>query len=83
MKQVLEPICEARFHDHSYGFRPLRSAKHVLARAAFLVNKNGLHYVVDIDIQSFFDTIAHGKLLKQCWSLGIQDKKILCILSKM
>jgi group II intron reverse transcriptase/maturase len=60
-----------------------RSAKHALARAASLININGLHYVVDIDIKSFFDTIDHGKLLKQCWSLGIRDKKVLSILSKM
>ena len=83
IKQVIEPICEAKFHPHSYGFRPNRSARHALARAAFLINKNELHYVVDIDIQSFFDTIDHGKLLKQCWTIGIRDKKILSILSKM
>jgi retron-type reverse transcriptase len=64
VKQVIEPICEAKFHPHSYGFRPNRSAKHALARAASLININGLHYVVDIDIKSFFDTIDHGKLLK-------------------
>ncbi len=83
VKQVIEPICEAKFHPHSYGFRPNRSAKHALARAASLMNINGVHYVVDIDIKSLFDTIDHGKLLKQLWSLGIRDKKVLSILSKM
>jgi group II intron reverse transcriptase/maturase len=83
VKQVIEPICEAKFHPHSYGFRPNRSAKHALARASSIININGLHYVVDIDIKSFFDTIDHGKLLKQCWSVGIRDKKVLSILSKM
>lgn len=83
VKQVIEPICEAKFHAHSYGFRPNRSAKHALARSAFLININQLHYVVDIDIRAFFDTIDHGKLLKQCWTLGIRDKKILSLLSKM
>ena len=82
VKQVLEPICEAKFHAHSYGFRLNRSAKHALARAAHLININKLHYVVDIDIKSFFATIDHGKLLKQCWTLGIRDKKVLSILSK-
>ena len=33
-----------------------------------------LHYVVDIDIKGFFDNIDHGKLLKQLWTLGIEDK---------
>ncbi|WP_267488028.1 reverse transcriptase domain-containing protein, partial [Streptomyces sp. DH12] len=46
IKQVLEPICEAKFHKHSYGFRPNRSTKHAIARTMQLMNKNGLHYVV-------------------------------------
>ena len=54
IKQVLEPICEAKFHKHSYGFRPNRSTNHAIARCMHLVNKNNLHYVVDIDIKGFF-----------------------------
>ncbi len=81
--QVLEPICEAKFFKHSYGFRPLRSTKHAIARAYFLAQVVHLHHVVDIDIKSFFDTINHGKLLKQLWELGICDKNLLKILSKM
>lgn len=38
IKQVLEPICEAKFHPHSYGFRPNRSTKHAIARLNSLVN---------------------------------------------
>ncbi len=81
--QVLDPICEAKFHKHSYGFRPLRSTKHAIARAYHLAQKNCLHYVVDIDIKGFFDNINHSKLLKQIWSLGIRDKSLLKIISKM
>ncbi|MEC2075038.1 group II intron reverse transcriptase/maturase [Metabacillus fastidiosus] len=83
MKQILEPICEAKFYQHSYGFRPNRGANHALSRAVSLVNKNKLHYVVDIDIKGFFDNVEHGKLLKQLWSLGVQDKRVISILSKM
>jgi len=83
IKQVLEPICEAKFYEHSYGFRPNRSTHHALARFNHLVNKGNLYYSVDIDIKSFFDNVNHGKLLKQIWSLGIQDKPLLSILSKM
>jgi len=83
IKQILEPICEAKFHKHSYGFRPNRSASHALSRAVSLVNKNKLHYVVDIDIKGFFDNVNHGKLLKQMWTLGIRDKRVLSIISKM
>lgn len=83
IKQVLEPICEARFHKHSYGFRPNRSAHHAIARAMYLANRAGYRYVADVDIKGFFDNVNHGKLLKQLWTLGIRDKRLLCILSKM
>lgn len=83
IKQVLEPICEAKFHKHSYGFRPNRSAKHALARSMFLMNVSKLHYAVDIDIKSFFDNVDHSKLKKQMWNIGIQDKNLMCIISKI
>ncbi len=81
--QVMEPICEAKFYRHSYGFRPLRSTKHAIARAYHLSQKANLHYVVDVDIKGFFDNIDHGKLLKQIWTLGIRDKSLLAIISKL
>lgn len=83
IKQVLEPICEAKFHRHSYGFRPNRSVKHAIARANFLINKTHLHYVVDIDIKGFFDNVNHNKLKKQIWNMGIQDKNLLKVISKI
>ena len=81
--QVLEPICEAKFHYHSYGFRPNRAASHAIARTMFLLNRNGCHYVVDIDIKSFFDTVNHGKLLKQMWTMGIRDKNLISIIGRI
>ncbi|MEC3017440.1 group II intron reverse transcriptase/maturase, partial [Bacillus cereus] len=83
--QILEPICEAKFHNHSYGFRPNRSTHHALARMKSLVNRkgNGFHYCVDIDIKGFFDNVHHGKLLKQLWTIGIRDKKLLSIISRL
>lgn len=83
IKQVLEPICEAKFYNHSYGFRPNRSTHHALARAYYLTNINQLHFVVDVDVKGFFDNVNHGKLLKQMWALGIRDKSLLSIISKM
>lgn len=83
IKQVLEPICEAKFHKHSYGFRPNRSAHHAISRSMSLINMNKLHYVVDIDIKGFFDNVNHGKLIKQIWNMGIQDKKLISIISKI
>lgn len=81
--QVLEPICEAKFHKHSYGFRPNRSTHHAKARLESLVNMVGLYHCIDVDIQGFFDNVHHSKLLKQIWSLGIKDKSLLSIISKL
>ena len=82
-KQVLEPIAEAHFYNHNYGFRPLRSTHHAMARIQFLVNQSKLHYVVDIDIKGFFDNINHTLLIKQLWNLGIRDRQVLACISKM
>ncbi len=81
--QVLEPICEAKFHERSNGFRPNRSAEHALAQCYKYMQVDGLQYVIDIDIKGFFDNVCHGKLLKQLWALGIREKKLLCIISAM
>jgi RNA-directed DNA polymerase len=81
--QVLEPICEAKFHKHSYGFRSNRSTHHAKARFEFLINQAGLHHCIDVDIQGFFDNVDHSKLLKQIWSIGIRDKALLSIISKL
>uniref|UniRef100_UPI0036DBD53B group II intron reverse transcriptase/maturase n=1 Tax=Priestia aryabhattai TaxID=412384 RepID=UPI0036DBD53B len=83
IKQVLEPICEAKFHQHSYGFRPNRSTNHAIARCMKLMNKGQLHYVVDIDIKGFFDNVHHAKLKKQLWNMGIQDKNLISIIGKI
>lgn len=81
--QVLEPICEAKFHERSNGFRPNRSAEHAIAQAMTMIQQRNLHYVIDIDIKGFFDNVSHGKLLKQMWTLGIRDKKLISIISVM
>lgn len=81
--QVLEPICEAKFHERSNGFRPNRSAENALAQCYAMIQKRDLHYVIDIDIKGFFDNVSHGKLLKQMWSIGIRDKTVLSIISSM
>ncbi len=83
IKQVLEPICEAKFFEHSYGFRPNRSTEDAVAYAMKKVNQDKCYYIVNVDIKGFFDNVNHGKLLKQMWTIGIQDKKVLSIISKM
>lgn len=81
--QVLEPICEAKFFKRSNGFRPNHSTENAIAQAERMIQNVGCHYVIDIDIKSFFDNVNHGKLLKQMWTLGIRDKKLLSIISVM
>lgn len=83
MKQILEPISEAKFYQHSYGFRPNRGTHNAMARCMHLVNQNQLTYVVDIDIKGFFDNVNHNILIKKLWNMGIRDKRILCIIKKM
>ncbi|PEZ41910.1 group II intron reverse transcriptase/maturase [Bacillus thuringiensis] len=81
--QVLEPICEAKFNKHSYGFRPNRSAEHAIADCATRINQGHMQYVVDIDIKGFFDEVHHPKLMRQLWTLGIRDKQLLVVIRKM
>ena len=81
--QILEPICEAKFYNKNNGFRPNRSCEHALAQAEKNMQLSKLHFVVDIDIKGFFDNVNHGKLLKQLWTIGIRDKKLISILSAM
>jgi len=81
--QVLEPICEAKFIENSLGFRPNRSAEQAVAKSEFYINRAKLSYVVDVDIKGFFDEVNHVKLMRQLWTLGIHDKRLLVIIRKM
>jgi len=81
--QILEPICEAKFFKRNNGFRPNRGAEHAISQAYKFMQGQHLHFVVDIDIKGFFDNVNHGKLLKQMWTIGIRDKKLLKIISQM
>ena len=62
LRNVLEPIFETEFAEHSYGFRPGRGAKDALRRVDTLL-KAGHDWVVDADLKSYFDTIPHEPLL--------------------
>ena len=73
---------EAHFCNRSHGFRPNRSAENAIADATKRVNQQNLTYVVDIDIQGFFDEVSHVKLMRQLWTLGIRDKQLLVIIRK-
>lgn len=77
IKQVIEPICEAKFSENSYGFRPNRSAENAIAAVSYRLNIAHLNYVIEFDIKGFFDNVNHSKLIRQIWALGIQDTRLI------
>ena len=73
IKQVLEPICEAKFNKHSHGFRPNRSPETAMADATLRVNRSHMQYVVNVDIQGFFDEVNHKN---SCVNYGLWEYEI-------
>ena len=83
IKQIMEPICEAKFCNNSYGFRPNRSVEHAINRTYTMLQMMNLHYVIEFDIKGFFDNVNHSKLIRQIWSLGIHDKTLIFIIKRI
>lgn len=75
---VIEPIFEREFAEHSYGFRPGRGCKDALRRVDELLKK-GYVYVVDADLKSYFDTIPHDRLMA-CLKERIGDRRVLSLI---
>lgn len=78
--QVLEPIFEPKFSDSSYGFRPRRGAQMALKKAREYV-QSGYIYVVDMDLEKFFDRVNHDILMERL-SRHIGDKRLLRIIRR-
>ena len=78
--QVLTPIYEEQFHEHSYGFRPNRCAQQAILTALDMMN-DGNDWIVDIDLEKFFDTVNHDKLMT---TIGrtIKDGDVISIIRK-
>lgn len=62
MVQVLSPICEPYFSNYSYGFRPNRSCEKAILKVLDYLN-DGYEWIVDIDLEKFFDNVPHDKLM--------------------
>jgi RNA-directed DNA polymerase len=75
---VLEPIFEHDFAEHSYGFRPHRGCKDALRRVGELLEK-GHTYIVDADLKSYFDTIPHDRLLALV-AQKVSDGRVLSLI---
>ena len=81
LRNVMEPIFERDFAEHSYGFRPERGCKDALRRVAYLL-KAGYTVVVDADMQSYFDTIPKQKLKGQV-AEKVADSRVLELVEAM
>ena len=78
--QVLSPIYEEQFSDNSYGFRPKRGAHDALKQCQQNVN-DGYVYVVDMDLEKFFDTVCQSKLI-EILSRTIKDGRVISLIHK-
>ena len=83
MRIVLEPILEAQFFKHSYGFRPMRDAAMALEHIDILMHNKGHYWIVEGDISKCFDRIDHTILLKRLYHMGVRDRRVLQIVKAM
>ncbi len=78
LRMVVEPIFEATFAEHSYGFRPGRGCKDALRRVQHLLDEGGT-WIVDADLKGYFDTIPHGRLMERVGE-RIADGRVLALI---
>ncbi|MED1270943.1 reverse transcriptase domain-containing protein, partial [Bacillus mycoides] len=78
-KLVIEPIFEADFQECSYGFRPKRNAHQAISKIRKTSKTS--HWIVDVDIQGYFDNINHAKLMKLV-ERRISDRRVLKLIRK-
>jgi RNA-directed DNA polymerase len=78
--QVLQPEWDTTFSDHSYGFRPGRSAHQAIARAQQYLEA-GYDWVVDLDLEKFFDRVNHDKLMSVVKG-RIADRRVLQLIDR-
>jgi RNA-directed DNA polymerase len=79
LRSVIEPIFERDFAEHSYGFRPGRGCKDALRRVDALLKADHTH-VVDVDLQSYFDTIPHEALMARIHA-KVADSRVLALIA--
>jgi RNA-directed DNA polymerase len=78
--QVLQPIFDPTFSEHSYGFRPGRRAQDAVCQAQRYV-QSGRRWVVDVDLEKFFDRVNHDVLMARL-AKRVEDKRLLRIISR-
>jgi len=80
LAQALTPLFEPRFSAHSYGFRPGRSAHQAVAAAQAYIQE-GYNWVVDIDLEKFFDRVNHDMLMARVARV-VKDKRVLRLIRR-
>jgi RNA-directed DNA polymerase len=80
LRRLLNPIFEAKFHDHSYGFRPGRSC-HQAVQKVMELGRQGYRWVLDADISGFFDNLSHSALMRELSDV-VADGNILRLVEK-
>ena len=80
INQVLMPHYERKFSRTSFGFRPRKGCHDALRKAQKIVGK-GYTYVVDLDLERFFDTVSHSKLI-EILSRSIKDGRVISLIHK-
>jgi retron-type reverse transcriptase len=78
--QVLTPLFDPKFSEHSYGFRPRRRG-HDAVRKAKTYMTEGYRFVVDLDLEKFFDRVHHDRLMRKL-AARVKDKKVLLLIRK-
>jgi RNA-directed DNA polymerase len=81
VRQVLEPLYEPTFHPNSHGFRPGRSCHTAIAQAKEYLDE-GYEWVVDLDLENFFNRVNHQRLLSKL-AERVKDKRLLVLIGKM
>jgi group II intron reverse transcriptase/maturase len=80
IQQVLSPIYDPKFSETSYGFRPKRSTHDALKKCKEYANE-GYSYVVDMDLEKFFDTVSQSKMI-EILSRTINDGRVISLIHK-
>lgn len=81
VRQVLEPVFEPTFHPSSHGFRPGRSC-HTAVEEAGQHLKDGYGWVVDIDLEKFFDRVCHQRLMSRL-AQRVADRRLLVLIGRL
>jgi group II intron reverse transcriptase/maturase len=81
VRLVLEPLYEPTFHEQSHGFRPERSCHTAVAQALEYL-EDGYDWLVDLDLEKFFDRVSHQRLMARL-AQRVKDRRLLVLIGRM